>query len=157
VAYTISKFGVRALTETLWQELEGTGVQAILVHPGGIHTNIAKNAPHAKAEGDFERFMAELNLSQMVTPASDCARHHRRHRSREEAHPRRERRPRPVHAVAGRAGRIRINHEAEVRPVTPRLRKSPSLVFQPAELAEDDLFSMTVDVAPMRRDDNQQE
>jgi len=27
-----------------------------------------------KAEGEFERLMAELNLKQMVTPPADCAR-----------------------------------------------------------------------------------
>src|SRR5690606_31383670 len=35
-AYNISKFTVRALTECLWQELRGTGVRAVCVHPGGI-------------------------------------------------------------------------------------------------------------------------
>jgi NAD(P)-dependent dehydrogenase (short-subunit alcohol dehydrogenase family) len=29
VAYTMSKFAVRGLTETLWHELEGTGVRAV--------------------------------------------------------------------------------------------------------------------------------
>ncbi|MBR0834235.1 SDR family oxidoreductase [Bradyrhizobium manausense] len=74
VAYTISKFGVRGLTETLWQELEGTGVRAVLVHPGGINTNISKNSLHARAEGNFERRVAEANLRQMTTPPADCAR-----------------------------------------------------------------------------------
>ena len=37
-AYNISKFGVRGLTESLWSELEGTGVEAVCVHPGGIKT-----------------------------------------------------------------------------------------------------------------------
>lgn len=73
VAYTISKFGVRGLTETLWQELEGTGVRAVLVHPGGIDTNISK-APQAANEGDFERSLKDANLRQMTTPPADCAR-----------------------------------------------------------------------------------
>src|SRR6201984_208904 len=54
VAYTISKFGVRGLTETLWQELEGTGVRAVLVHPGGINTNIS-NGAKALYDADIER------------------------------------------------------------------------------------------------------
>jgi NAD(P)-dependent dehydrogenase (short-subunit alcohol dehydrogenase family) len=73
-AYTISKFGVRGLTETLWQELDGTGVRAVLVHPGGINTNIPKNTPTAQAEGEFERRVMEANKKQMITPPADCAR-----------------------------------------------------------------------------------
>jgi len=73
VAYTISKFGVRGLTETLWFELEGTGVRAVLVHPGGINTNISKT-PEAKFAGDLERRVAEGNLRQMTTAPADCAR-----------------------------------------------------------------------------------
>lgn len=42
--YNISKFGVRGFTEALWQELEGTGVRAVCVHPGAINTNIASSA-----------------------------------------------------------------------------------------------------------------
>ena len=34
-AYNMSKFAVRGLTECLWSELEGTGVRAVCVHPGG--------------------------------------------------------------------------------------------------------------------------
>lgn len=72
VAYTISKFGVRGLTETLWQELDGTGVRAVLVHPGGINTNISK-APDAHFAGDLERRLADANLRQMTTPPAACA------------------------------------------------------------------------------------
>lgn len=72
-AYTISKFGVRALTETLWQELDGTGVRAVLVHPGGINTNITK-APKASHEGDFERRVINANLRMMTTTPEECAR-----------------------------------------------------------------------------------
>jgi short-subunit dehydrogenase len=35
---------VRGFTESLRHELKGTGVRAITVHPGGIKTNIARNA-----------------------------------------------------------------------------------------------------------------
>ena len=74
VAYTISKFGVRGLTETLWQELDGTGVRAVLLHPGGINTNIPKNTKKAEVEGEFERRIMEASKKQMITPPADCAR-----------------------------------------------------------------------------------
>jgi NAD(P)-dependent dehydrogenase (short-subunit alcohol dehydrogenase family) len=45
-AYHSAKFAVRGFTETLRQELAGTGVSAICVHPGGIRTNIARSARH---------------------------------------------------------------------------------------------------------------
>ncbi|WP_439380071.1 SDR family NAD(P)-dependent oxidoreductase [Amycolatopsis lexingtonensis] len=43
-AYCAAKFAVRGFTESLRQELHGAGVRAITVHPGGITTNIARNA-----------------------------------------------------------------------------------------------------------------
>ena len=42
--YCASKFAVRGFTETLAQELKGTGVGVCSVHPGGIKTNIARSA-----------------------------------------------------------------------------------------------------------------
>ena len=42
-AYCASKFAVRGFTESLRHELEGTGVRAITVHPGGVKTNIARD------------------------------------------------------------------------------------------------------------------
>lgn len=72
VAYTISKFGVRGLTETLWQELEGTGVEAVLVHPGGINTNISKT-PYGKCSNEEELRFNKANLGQMITTPEQCA------------------------------------------------------------------------------------
>ena len=43
-AYCASKFAVRGFTDALRQELRGTGVRAVTVHPGGVMTNIARNA-----------------------------------------------------------------------------------------------------------------
>ncbi len=44
--YCASKFGVRGFTETLALEMEntGTGVGVCCVHPGGVQTNVARNA-----------------------------------------------------------------------------------------------------------------
>ncbi|GAB3165463.1 SDR family NAD(P)-dependent oxidoreductase [Telluribacter humicola] len=43
-AYCTSKFGIRGFTESLRMELAGTGIHTTTVHPGGIRTNIVRNA-----------------------------------------------------------------------------------------------------------------
>jgi NADP-dependent 3-hydroxy acid dehydrogenase YdfG len=43
-AYCASKFAVRGFTDSLRQELRGSGVKAVTIHPGGVKTNIARNA-----------------------------------------------------------------------------------------------------------------
>lgn len=43
-AYCATKFAVRGLSETLWTELRGTRIGVTCVHPGGVRTNIARNA-----------------------------------------------------------------------------------------------------------------
>lgn len=43
-AYNAAKFAVRGYTEALSQELAGSNVHVCCVHPGGIKTNIARNA-----------------------------------------------------------------------------------------------------------------
>jgi len=43
-AYCAAKFAVRGFTESLRQELKGTGVAVVCVHPGGIRTNIVRRA-----------------------------------------------------------------------------------------------------------------
>ena len=56
-AYNAAKFAVRGYTECLRQELEIAGhpVSATSVHPGGIKTNIARNARMNEGEGGFSR------------------------------------------------------------------------------------------------------
>jgi NAD(P)-dependent dehydrogenase (short-subunit alcohol dehydrogenase family) len=67
-AYNAAKFAVRGFTDALRMELDidGCGVSATTIHPGGIKTNIAKNArmddsvaaladDPEKARADFER------------------------------------------------------------------------------------------------------
>ncbi len=72
-AYNISKFGVRGLTECLWSELEGTGVRAVCVHPGGIRTNIEKAGRRCAASGADEAKFQGLAEKLLVTPPEECA------------------------------------------------------------------------------------
>jgi NADP-dependent 3-hydroxy acid dehydrogenase YdfG len=71
-AYCASKFAVRGFTDSLRQELRGTGVRAATVHPGGVKTNIARNARyHADHLGLFEtkdEAVAEFDRLAVTTP-----------------------------------------------------------------------------------------
>lgn len=72
-AYNISKFGVRGLTESLWSELEGTGVEAVCVHPGGIKTGFEARSRMSGAAGAREAAMKAKAATLMVTTPADCA------------------------------------------------------------------------------------
>ena len=75
-AYNAAKFAVRGYTEALRQEMAGTNVHICCVHPGGIKTNIARDArggdpninPAARGN-EFEkiaRTTAESAAAQMI-------------------------------------------------------------------------------------------
>ena len=72
-AYNMSKFAVRGLTECLWAELEGTGVHALCVHPGGIRTNIETDGRRCKASGEAEALFSQKAAKLMTTPPEVCA------------------------------------------------------------------------------------
>ena len=71
-AYCSAKFAVRGFTDSLRQELRGTGVTAITVHPGGINTNIVRNARFRKdLDGrgrTHEQMVAEFAAITMTQP-----------------------------------------------------------------------------------------
>ena len=71
-AYCASKFAVRGFMDALRQELRGTGVTAVNVHPGGINTNIVRNARFRKdPEGrgrSHEQMVAEFAAITMTQP-----------------------------------------------------------------------------------------
>ncbi len=71
--YNMSKFAVRALTECLWQELEGSGVHAVSVHPGGIKTNIEKSGRRCQAAGAQEEAFSRQADAMLRTPPEQCA------------------------------------------------------------------------------------
>lgn len=73
--YNCSKYAVCGFNETMHQELEGTNVRLLSVHPGGIKTNIARNSlfhkgPNPKASK--EKVVAEFDRITM-TSASKAA------------------------------------------------------------------------------------
>jgi NADP-dependent 3-hydroxy acid dehydrogenase YdfG len=76
-AYCASKFAVRGFTDALRQELRGTGVSAVTIHPGGVKTNIARNARVRKdPEGrgrTQEQMAAEFEAILMTTPEKAAA------------------------------------------------------------------------------------
>ena len=72
-AYNISKFGVRGLTECLWTELDGTGVRAVCVHPGGIRTNIERAGRRCAAAGEEEARFSLQAEKLLRTTADECA------------------------------------------------------------------------------------
>lgn len=65
--YAVSKFGVRALSESLAMELANTGVHVLLVHPGGIKTNLIKNAPGLD-ENSREQMHRNFTQAAFLTP-----------------------------------------------------------------------------------------
>lgn len=73
-AYGASKFAVRGFTEALRQELAGTSVKALCVHPGGIKTSIARNARFYHAPGsDSERDTMVSDFDKLAhTTAADA-------------------------------------------------------------------------------------
>ena len=72
-AYHTSKFAVRGFTEALWQELDGTGVSAVCVHPGGIKTQILETTRFAAGAGNLERLVAKVSATLMTMTPEACA------------------------------------------------------------------------------------
>ena len=73
-AYNASKFAVRGFTEALRQELAGTTVRAMCVHPGGIKTNIARNARFYRAPGGGgERNTSVSDFDKLARTTADDA------------------------------------------------------------------------------------
>ena len=69
-AYSMSKFAVRGLSEALQSELAGSGVTVLIVYPGGVKTNIIKNAPNL---ADDRRETAHASFTKSALLNSDEA------------------------------------------------------------------------------------
>jgi len=74
-AYNAAKFAVRGFTECLRQELEleGANVSATCVHPGGIKTDIARNARVISRPGGPGREEMNAYFDQLARTTADAA------------------------------------------------------------------------------------
>jgi NAD(P)-dependent dehydrogenase (short-subunit alcohol dehydrogenase family) len=76
-SYCASKFAVKGLTETLRLELSQTdpSVQVICVHPGGVKTDVARNAKFVKGLGDdaTNHMMAAQNFDKAAKTTPEKA------------------------------------------------------------------------------------
>lgn len=73
-AYNASKFAVRGFTEALRLELAGSTVHAVCVHPGGIKTNIARNARfHTSLDGSLDRSQAVADFDRIARTTPEQA------------------------------------------------------------------------------------
>lgn len=72
--YNMSKYAVRAFSETLMQELAGTSVSVSCVHPGGIDTNIVSNARfYSSPGGKLSQAEVAGKFSRMAKTSPDKA------------------------------------------------------------------------------------
>jgi NAD(P)-dependent dehydrogenase (short-subunit alcohol dehydrogenase family) len=73
-AYNASKFAVRGFTEALRQELVGSRIAVHCVHPGGIRTNILRNARfYADAHGDIDHARANEEFTRLARTTPEQA------------------------------------------------------------------------------------
>ncbi len=73
-AYCATKFAVRGFTETLREELSGTGVTACAVHPGGVRTNIARRSRFRSGNGlASEKEELVENFDRVATTSAQSA------------------------------------------------------------------------------------
>ncbi len=71
-AYAASKFAVRGYTEALRHETAGTTLKVTCVHPGGVRTDIARNARAAAALSN-QRAAIEDRFARMARTAPETA------------------------------------------------------------------------------------
>lgn len=73
-AYCSAKFAVRGFTECLRQELAGSGVRAICVHPGGVKTNIVRSARfYESSDGSTDREATVRNFDRLAMTTAEKA------------------------------------------------------------------------------------
>lgn len=73
--YCASKFAVRGFTESLRHELSGTAISVSCVHPGGVRTNIARDARKGENAPEEDKRMAPVIFDKIsrTSPAKAAA------------------------------------------------------------------------------------
>lgn len=64
-AYSASKFGVVGLTESLYEELKGTGVRVTAICPSSVDTSFVKNEIKLSS-GELEKFLKPQDVARIV-------------------------------------------------------------------------------------------
>jgi NAD(P)-dependent dehydrogenase (short-subunit alcohol dehydrogenase family) len=72
-AYCASKFAVRGFTDALRHELADSNVLVSTVHPGGIKTNIAKNARLGKDVDAYQKGVAIVDFDRLTPTTPEQA------------------------------------------------------------------------------------
>jgi NADP-dependent 3-hydroxy acid dehydrogenase YdfG len=75
-AYCSAKHAVKGFNESLFYELEGTGVQIHSVHPGGVDTGIVKHGVHkntSSGETDLKELEARFKEQARTSPEEAAA------------------------------------------------------------------------------------
>lgn len=72
-AYCAAKFAVRGYTEVMTQDLKGTGVKALSVHPGGIQTNIVRNARFSDSDDTPNKDTVVKAFDKLAMTSADSA------------------------------------------------------------------------------------
>jgi len=70
-AYCAAKHAVKGFNESIYYELEGTGVQIHSVHPGGVDTGIVKHGKHINTmsgDNDMDAMAANFKEVAITTP-----------------------------------------------------------------------------------------
>ncbi len=76
VPYCTTKFAVRGFTEALRADLYNTNVEVYCVHPGGINTNIYRNAVHYESNPSLDKkFQKALERTSPEDAAKTILRH----------------------------------------------------------------------------------
>ncbi|MCW2673462.1 MAG: short-chain dehydrogenase/reductase [Frankiales bacterium] len=73
-AYVASKFAVRGFSESLRNELLGTGVRVLVVHPGGIDTDIVRRSRfYVDDVGRADKAASQRDFARMAPTSPDQA------------------------------------------------------------------------------------
>ncbi len=72
-AYNSAKFAIRGFTEALRHEMRGSGIEVSCVHPGGIKTNILRNARFLQSVQTTERETAMSGFDKLARTTPDEA------------------------------------------------------------------------------------